>query len=136
MAISARLLAKRVLANEELARQRGVATCQPDAGRRRVIEEMQDGVLVVARREIVPAGTEPPGGVDARFARGGRCAGLRIIPQRWQRCRWRWGIGGSSLSSATPAHAALAVVPTESSERDVLVFLGAWGRVHGQRTVE
>jgi len=46
-AITARLLARRVVANEELARRRGDALANQMAISQRVIEEMQDGVLVV-----------------------------------------------------------------------------------------
>lgn len=46
-AISARLLARRVVANEELARKRGEALANEVYVSQRVIEEMQDGVLVV-----------------------------------------------------------------------------------------
>lgn len=47
VAISARLLARRVIANEELARQRGVDLENQTLISQRVIEEMQDGVLVL-----------------------------------------------------------------------------------------
>lgn len=47
-AITARLLARRVVANEELARRRGEALADQVAVSQRVIEEMQDGVLLVS----------------------------------------------------------------------------------------
>jgi two-component system sensor histidine kinase PilS (NtrC family) len=47
VAISARLLARRVIANEALARQRGVDLNNQMVISQRVIEEMQDGVLVL-----------------------------------------------------------------------------------------
>jgi len=47
-AISARLLARRVVANEELARKRGEALANQVCVSQRVIEEMQDGVLLVS----------------------------------------------------------------------------------------
>lgn len=46
-AITARLLAQRVVANEELARQRGVELSAQLQINQRVIRDMQDGVLVV-----------------------------------------------------------------------------------------
>lgn len=47
VAASARLLARRVIANEELARQRGIDLQNQLLINQRVIEEMQDGVLVL-----------------------------------------------------------------------------------------
>lgn len=52
-AISARLLAKRIIANEELARRRGVDLANQLSISERVIRDMQDGVLVVTADEIV-----------------------------------------------------------------------------------
>ncbi|MDD5176573.1 MAG: ATP-binding protein [Sterolibacterium sp.] len=46
-AISARLLARRVVANEELARRRGIELADQMRINQRVIRDMQDGVLVV-----------------------------------------------------------------------------------------
>ena len=50
VAISARLLARRVIANDELARQRGVELQNQMLVSQRVIEEMQDGILVLSRQ--------------------------------------------------------------------------------------
>ncbi|MDR0441254.1 MAG: histidine kinase, partial [Candidatus Accumulibacter sp.] len=49
VAISARALGRRTIANEELARQRGEALKNQIIVSQRVIEEMQDGVLVLDR---------------------------------------------------------------------------------------
>lgn len=46
-AVAARLLARRVVANEELARQRGVELADQMRINERVIRDMQDGVLVI-----------------------------------------------------------------------------------------
>lgn len=48
-AISARLLGQRVMVNEDLARRRGVALENQTRISQRVIERMQDGVLVLSR---------------------------------------------------------------------------------------
>ncbi|MEW5887442.1 MAG: ATP-binding protein [Pseudomonadota bacterium] len=48
-AISARLLAQRIIYNEELARSRGIDLMNQFAINQRVIRDMQDGVLVAAR---------------------------------------------------------------------------------------
>lgn len=53
MAISARLLARRVVANEELARARGRELAVQLAISNRIISDMSDGVLVLDRRGVV-----------------------------------------------------------------------------------
>jgi hypothetical protein len=45
----ARLLAQRALANEDLARQRGADLANQLRLNRQIIQDMQDGVLVVGR---------------------------------------------------------------------------------------
>ena len=52
-AVSARLLARRVIANEELARRRGIDLTNQLSISERVIRDMQDGVLVVDASENV-----------------------------------------------------------------------------------
>lgn len=52
-ATSARLLARRVIANEELARQRGIDLANQLSISERVIRDMQDGVMVVDTSEKV-----------------------------------------------------------------------------------
>ncbi len=52
-AISARLLARRVIANEDLARQRGIDLANQLSVSERVIRDMQDGVMVVDSGETV-----------------------------------------------------------------------------------
>lgn len=52
-AITARLLARRVVANEELARRRGVELADQMSINERVIRDMQDGVLVVGSDGLI-----------------------------------------------------------------------------------
>lgn len=52
-AITARLLARRVVANEELARRRGIELADQMSISQRVIRDMQDGVLVVGSDGLV-----------------------------------------------------------------------------------
>ncbi|HEY6895830.1 MAG TPA: ATP-binding protein [Rhodocyclaceae bacterium] len=76
-AISARLLSKRVVANEELARARGVALENQLRINEQVIRDMQDGVLVVDRQgrvrqfnppaEAICGGRIPPNPLLADF---------------------------------------------------------------------
>lgn len=135
VAISARLLARRVLANEELARQRGVDLKNQMLISQRVIEEMQDGVLVLnqngwvkqhnPRAERLLGLIGPPEGLLANYspdlARGF--------------ASWRERAGGDPLVVQAPASGMqlrARFVPTESSERDVLVFLEDMGRLQEQ----
>lgn len=133
MAGSARLLAKRVLANEELARQRGVALANQTMIGQRIIEQMQDGVLVVSRRGLVLQhnpraetllGVSRP--LDVPLADYDPA-----LAEHFE--SWRSGLGGE-LEPFFAEGSGLTLrprfVPTESSERDVLVFLEDMGRVH------
>lgn len=133
MAISARLLAKRVLANEELARQRGVALANQTLVNQRVIEEMQDGVLVVSQEGVVrqhnPRAESMLGlreAADAPLAEYSAALATRFA-------EWRSGAVGELEPFRVDASGLTLrarCVPTESSERDVLVFLEDMGRVH------
>lgn len=140
-AISARLLARRVLANEELARQRGVALDNQRRIGQRIIEEMQDGVLVVT----------PTGNVrqhnpraEALFGLGELAAGassslIEYSPELAADFRaWQEG-GAVEPAPFRVAASGLTLrarfVPTDSSDCDVLVFLEDMGRVrqHAQQ---
>lgn len=133
VAVSARLLAKRVLANEELARQRGIALANQMLVSQRVIEEMQDGVLVVSQEGIVrqhnPRAESMLGVRDVADApltdySPALAAGFAA---------WRSGSIGELEPFRVDASGLTLrarCVPTESSGRDVLVFLEDMGRVH------
>lgn len=131
-AISARLLAKRILANEELARQRGIALANQTLVSQRVIEEMQDGVLLVSQ--------------DARVLqhnpRAERMLGLRAVADgplatyssELAESFGAWQLGGSAEPepfqiAASGLTLRARFVVTESSDRAVLVFLEDMGRV-------
>ena len=64
VAISARLLARRVIANEELARRRGVDLHNQMLVSQRVLEEMQDGILVLNRQGLGQAAQSSGGGAS------------------------------------------------------------------------
>jgi two-component system, NtrC family, sensor histidine kinase PilS len=132
VAISARLLARRVLANEELARQRGVALANQTLISQRVIADMQDGVLVVgpdgAVRQHNPR-------ADGMLGLSGTGVALAEHSPELTAGFAAWQAGGAyELEPFQVAASGLTLrarfVATESSEHDVLVFLEDMGRVH------
>jgi two-component system sensor histidine kinase PilS (NtrC family) len=89
-AITAHLLARRVVANEELARRRGVALADQLRINQRVIRDMQDGVLVV----------DAEGRVNQHNPQAEALLGVRVRPEPDLAAfsatlvefyaRWRW----------------------------------------------
>ena len=135
VAISARLLARRVIANEELARRRGIELKNQMLISQRVIEEMQDGVLVL----------NPLGWVKQHNPRAERLLGLSgalecMINEYSQALAqefFNWldhPIAAPILVRAPISDMTLRVrfVATESSENDVLIFLEDMGRIQEQ----
>ncbi|MBW7903584.1 MAG: HAMP domain-containing histidine kinase [Rhodocyclaceae bacterium] len=131
-AISGWLLARRIRANEELARQRGVALHNQVLVSQRVIEEMQDGVLVVGRDAVVHQHNP-----RAEFLLGllGPAAGaLADYSPRLAADFAAWQSGGAAESDPFPVAASgltlrARFVPTASGGDDALVFLEDMGRV-------
>ncbi len=126
VAISARLLGLRILAHEEVARQRGIDLKNQTLISQRIIEEMQDGVLVLER----------DGSVRQRNPRAERLLGLsdpssRMLSSYSTELASRfsdWCMHGTSDSvlvraPASGMHLSARFVPTDSSGRDVLIFL-------------
>lgn len=134
-ATSGRLLAKRVLANEELARQRGIALRNQVLVSQRVIEEMQDGVLVVSRDAIVRQHNPR---AEILLGLGGVAAGtLSAYSPALAEHFLVWRAGGTAEPAPFRAAASGVIlrarfVPTESIGQDVLVFLEDMGRVQQQ----
>ncbi len=135
VAISARLLARRVIANEALARQRGVDLNNQMVISQRVIEEMQDGVLVLRRdgrvrqsnpraRQLLDANGSVEVVLDA-------CS-----PELAQGfAAWCQDPGNHSVLVHVPANGmqlSARFVATESTESDVLVFLENMSRLREQ----
>lgn len=128
-AITASLLARRVVANEELARRRGEALANQVRVSQRVIEEMQDGVLVVT----------PGGEVRLHNPQAEILLGLgHVTPGCLEDCspaldahfrRWRLGQGRaeeSGLVFHVPGNGKqlfARLLKTPSSEGDTLVLL-------------
>ncbi|WP_301103213.1 ATP-binding protein [Propionivibrio sp.] len=135
VAISARLLARRIIANEELARKRGVDLRNQTLVSQRVIEEMQDGVLVLDRNGRVkqhnPQAEQLLGLGDPSERR------LVNYSTELARCFSDWCQRASDESVLVRAPASgmqlrARFVSTDSSEHDVLVFLEDMGRLQEQ----
>ena len=135
VAISARLLAQRVITNEELARQRGVELKNQTLVGQRVIEEMQDGVLVLDRT----------GWVKQHNPRAEQLLGLgdpserKLVNYSTELARgfsyWCEHSSRESVLVRAPASGMqlrARFIATDSSERDVLVFLEDMGRLQEQ----
>ena len=135
VAISARLLARRIIANEELARRRGVDLKNQTLVSQRIIEEMQDGVLVLDRN----------GWVKQHNPRAEQLLGLgdpserRLVNYSTELARgfsdWCERAGDEPVLVRAPASGMqlrARFVTTISSERDVLVFLEDMGRLQEQ----
>jgi two-component system, NtrC family, sensor histidine kinase PilS len=135
VAISARLLARRVIANEELARKRGIDLKNQTLISQRVIEEMQDGVLVLDRS----------GWVKQHNPRAEQLLGLsdpserKLVNYSTELAQgfldWSSRATNESVMVRAPASGMqlrARFVSTDSSERDVLVFLEDMGRLQDQ----
>lgn len=132
-AILARLLGQRVMVNEDLARRRGIALNNQIRINQRVVERMQDGVLIVTRDgEIVRhnpmavrlLGLPPSGGNLAAHA-----PTLGAALGHW--------LAGSSndnvlLSGVGNAELGARFESTASSDGEVLVFIEDVGRIKEQ----
>jgi two-component system sensor histidine kinase PilS (NtrC family) len=135
VAISARLLARRVIANEELARKRGIDLRNQTLLSQRVIEDMQDGVLVLGRNGLVkqhnPRAEQLLGLGDP--------AERKLVNYSTELARgfYDWCERPSDEPMVVRAPASgmqlrARFVSTDSSESDVLVFLEDMGRLQEQ----
>ncbi|MBK8401971.1 ATP-binding protein [Propionivibrio sp.] len=135
VAITARLLAQRIITNEELARQRGIDLRNQTLVGQRVIEEMQDGVLVLDRN----------GWVKQHNPRAEQLLGLgdpaerKLVNYSTELARgfsdWCEHAARESVLVRAPASGMqlrARFVSTESSDRDVLIFLEDMGRLQEQ----
>lgn len=135
VAISARLLARRVIANEELARKRGVDLRNQTLVSQRVIEEMQDGVLVLSRMGLVKQHNP-----RAEHLLGlGDPAERKLVNYSTELAQgfsdWCELASDEPVLVRAPASGMqlrARFVSTDSSERDVLVFLEDMGRLQEQ----
>ena len=133
--IVARLLARRVIANEELARKRGVELRNQILISQRVIEEMQEGVLVISRAGIVKLHNPR---VEQLLGLGDPTGHL-LVDYSTELARgfadWCEFVSDAPMVVRAPASGMqlrARFVSTDSSERDVLVFLEDTGRLQEQ----
>ncbi len=135
VAISARLLARRVVVNEELARQRGIDLKNQMLVSQRAIEEMQDGVLVLHHsgwvRQHNPRAAQLLG-LDGYAARM-----LADYSPELAEAFAAWCDSGDPAPrvvrmAGSGAGLRVRFVATDSSENEVLVFLEDMGRLQEQ----
>lgn len=135
-AILARLLGQRVMANEELARRRGIALENQILISRRVVERMQDGVLVIGRDAAIVRHNPIAAKMLGLFRESeGEAAGQLLPPPLDAALAdWRAGAGADSLlfRGADERDLRARFERTESSDGEVLVFLEDFGRVKEQ----
>jgi len=135
VAISARLLGSRVIANAELARRRGIDLQNQMLVSQRVIEEMQDGVLVLAQtgqvRQYNPRAARLLG-----FGGGDEAALPATSPTLLQGFRtWLIDPASDSCIARVPASGLqlrARFVAVRGASGDVLVFLEDLGRLQAQ----
>jgi two-component system sensor histidine kinase PilS (NtrC family) len=135
VAICARLLARRVITNEALARQRGIDLNNQTVISQRVIEEMQDGVLVLSRDGRVRQSNP-----RARELLGSNGSSEVLLPEyspELARGFADWCRDGSEDAmlvqvAANQMQLRARFVGTASTERDVLVFLENMSRLREQ----
>lgn len=136
-AILARLLGQRLMYNEELARLRGVELDNQQRISQRVIERMQDGVLVVDRGGVIghhnPVAALMLGGQMKTGSALHECApGLATALMAWRNAEGHSGVDVDGVDG----HSLRArFEPTESSDGESLIFLEDIARIE-QRAQE
>ena len=135
VAISARLLANRVITNEELARKRGEELRNQTIISQHIIEEMQDGVLVLDRegrvRQHNPRIEQLLGLGDPTDRK------LSSYSTELAQSYMHWSLHGNDepvmvRAPASGMHLRARFISTESSNGDVLVLLEDLGRLQEQ----
>ena len=129
-AILARLLGQRLMVNEELARQRGISLENQRRISQRVIERMQDGVLVVDSAGQVqrhnPMAAEMLGGAPEPGALlADCCAPLAVAMKDWQSS----AVASVEIVPLTGGELRARFEQTDSSAGEVLVYLEDLGRI-------
>ena len=130
-AILARMLGQRVMVNEDLARRRGIALDNQIRISQRVVERMQDGVLIVAVDGLVsrcnPVASAMLGlSADAGVRLSSDAPTLAEALRRWVDAG---GEGGLHFCGADGRDLQARFERTTSSDGEVLVFLEDVGRI-------
>ena len=132
VAVSARLLARRVIANEALAKQRGTDLNNQTVISQRVLEEMQDGVLVLSHDGRIRQSN--PRARQLLRLNGGSKALLGDCSPELARAFFAWcrEANDAAVQVRVPVNAMQLQVRftrTGSTENDVLGFLEDMGRL-------
>ncbi|PKO33380.1 MAG: histidine kinase [Betaproteobacteria bacterium HGW-Betaproteobacteria-7] len=129
-AILARLLGQRVMVNEDLARRRGVALDNQIRISQRVVERMQDGVLIVDAQSVV--GRHNPVARSMLGLPDGPTPALASSAPMLARGLADWLMDGAETVQFTGAggrELQARFERTTSSDREVLIFLEDVGRI-------
>jgi two-component system sensor histidine kinase PilS (NtrC family) len=131
-AILARLLGQRVMANEELARRRGEALDNQILISQRVVERVQDGVLIVAQGGVV-SHSNPVArsmlGFREQVELGALAAQAPTLATALQAWENGGGDDGLHFSGNDGRELQARFERTTSSDGEVLVFLDDVGRI-------
>ena len=130
-AILARMLGQRVMVNEDLARRRGIALENQIRISQRVVERMQDGVLIVAVGGIVSRCNPVASGMlalsdEPDVPLSSQAPTLAEALQKWVTGN---GEGGLHFCGADGRDLQARFEQTSSSDGEVLVFLEDVGRI-------
>ncbi len=133
-AVLGRLLGQRAMEQEELARRRGAALEDQNRISQRILERMQDGILIVDREGSV-LGHNPGAGemLGVPLADGAAlvdCSPRLAVAFR----RWRQSLGGSVVEFENPLGSELRArfEATDSSQGESLVFVEDVSRIRSQ----
>ena len=129
-AILARLLGQRVMANEDLARRRGEALDNQIRISQRVVERMQDGVLIVDRDGVIGR-TNPVAALMLGLPLvSSRVLGEEVPELDAALCLWKSGGDDSVQFRGPDGRDILARFErTSSSDGEALIFLEDVGRI-------
>ncbi len=133
-AILARLLGQHVMSNEELARRRGEELANQSLISQRIVERMQDGMLVIDRAGGLVR-HNPVAGTMLGLPPEGPCRLSDHVPLLAEACEdWRRGARDGAFSLPLPDGHTLRVriESTHSSDGEILVFLEDMAQVKAQ----
>jgi two-component system, NtrC family, sensor histidine kinase PilS len=124
-AILARLLGQRVMFNEDLARRRGRALQNQELIGQRIIERMQDGVLVVAKDGLIqrsnPIAREMLDLSDTELTRLAEIS--PALDQRFRLWQTEKMEAGGTFSGVGGRRLQVRFESTDSSDAEVLIYL-------------